>query len=235
MTAFRMTGVRGGIVDELINPGDLVLGGESISAGALTTVGAGTLLGALIASGIIYRTGPTGAYTDTTDTAANILAAISGNAALGGNVVPGSTFRLLFVNTVAFAMTLAAGTGVTLGTGTTATAASLWREYLLTVLNASAVAYANAGTVSGTKVITFEDTNNLATTFSMGPNSTRLITPGMIVSGTGIAANTKVLGITLGVGGIAGVVTDTNSTATGNAILTFSPSIQIDGLRSGTI
>lgn len=74
---------------------------------AITTVGAGTLTAASIFGALITRSGPTGAYTDTTDTAAAIIAL------LGGDAV-GTDFVLTVRNTVAFPATIAAGTGVTL-------------------------------------------------------------------------------------------------------------------------
>lgn len=219
------------IVSRPVLPGDILGEGESILAGALTTVGAGTWTGAMIATGIIRRTGPVGGYTDTTDTSENILAALRGNAPAGGaDVVPGTTFRLLFQNTVAQAMVLAAGTGVALGTGTTTTAASLVREYLFTVLNSTAQVLLNCATTNASAVVTF----------NLQPNQVSLpmgtVTPGMTVSGTGITAGTTVLGVTMGVGGITGVTLSANATATTNPVsLTFSPTIQIDSLRSSTL
>lgn len=234
MTAFRATGIRNGLADEAINPGDLVLAGESLLAGTVTTVGAATWGGSAIATGIIYRSGSTGAYTDTTDTSTNILAAIAGNNPSGACVVPGSSFRLLVINSVAFALTLAFGTGVVKGSGTTNIAASLWREYLVTVLNASNPVYSNASTTNASPTVIFEDASNNAVIYGIGPESSRLITPGMTCTGTGIPVATTVLGVTMGQGGIAGVTLSANATATGNAILSFFPTIQIDGLRSGT-
>lgn len=73
----------------------------------ITTVGAGTLTAAAIAGGVINRSGPTAAYTDTTDTAANIIAALP-NAQLG------QSWEATIVNTTGFAETIAGGTGVTL-------------------------------------------------------------------------------------------------------------------------
>ena len=75
---------------------------------ALGTVGAGTLLAALLAPGnLIQRTGPTVAFTDTTDTAANIIAAYP-------EIDLGVTWEVAYANEVAFAATFAAGAGVTL-------------------------------------------------------------------------------------------------------------------------
>lgn len=92
---------------------------------AISTVGAGTLTAAAIVSGLIMRTGPTGNYNDTTDTATNILAAMP---------FPkiGDSFDFIHVNGVAYIATIVAGTGVTLA-GTTANAASKVRMYRCTV------------------------------------------------------------------------------------------------------
>jgi hypothetical protein len=67
----------------------------------------GTLTAAAIVGGVIIRTGETAAYTDTTDTAVNILAAI-------GTDSDDKDWFLLFKNTVAFTATLTGGTDVTL-------------------------------------------------------------------------------------------------------------------------
>lgn len=98
------------IVDNLnLMTTDLYGGKASVSrtVTAITTVGAGTLTAAAIAGGIIARSGSVAAFTDTTDTAAAIIAARTG-------IQIGSAFQLDIQNTTAFADTLAAGTGVTL-------------------------------------------------------------------------------------------------------------------------
>lgn len=74
---------------------------------AITTVGNGTLTGAGLVGNQIVRTGPVAAFTDTTDTAANIVAAFPGGIAAGSSIVS-------IKNATAFTQTLAAGTGVTL-------------------------------------------------------------------------------------------------------------------------
>lgn len=73
---------------------------------AVTTVGNGTLTAAALLGGLITRTGPVAAFTDTTDSAANIVAAI-GVFSLGG------TFPITYKNVTAFTSTLAAGANVT--------------------------------------------------------------------------------------------------------------------------
>ena len=94
----------------------LVLGNN-----AVTTVGNGTLPAAALLAGFITRSGPTGAFTDTTDTAANIIAALLGmqNVAVAGGVA----FTCRYINTTSYVATLAGGTGVTLTANTGATLA----------------------------------------------------------------------------------------------------------------
>lgn len=216
-------------------PGDLIAGGENILAGALATIGDGVWTGAQIATGIIRRTGPTGAYADVTDTASAIIAALKGSSSIV-DIVKGSSFRLLVQNTVAFANTVTGGVGVTVGTGTVNIAASLVREYLLTILNADGPYTVPCVLAATDKVISFILPQGY-NAYPIGSNPGSLnITPGMIVSGTGITAGTKVLGVTQGQGGIIGVTTDTNNASTQtNTALTFGPNVLIDGLRSSTL
>lgn len=87
--------------------GDVTLVTQVRVPRTLTTVGAGTLLAALLADGVVIRSGPTGPFTDTTDTAAAIQAAWPGGAV-------GSTFSFTYQNTSSQTATLAGGTGVTL-------------------------------------------------------------------------------------------------------------------------
>lgn len=234
MPAFRVTGKGADATERLSLPGDLMLFGEYKRD--LTTVGAGTWTADHIVSGIIRRSGPVGGYTDTTDTADNILAALGGNLT-NGNIVPGSTFRFLFQNTVAQAMTFAAGLGVQAGFGTVNCAASLVREYLVTILNPTRQTVQNCLTTNGSTTVPFVLPSGMSA-YPMGsaPNAVT-ITPGMLVTGTGIAANTKVAQITQGSGGITGVVLDTAATATTavGVSLTFSPVIEISGLGTSTL
>lgn len=114
------------------NLGNLVLSGVGYDGGvvtAVTTVGNGTLTGAALAGQVVTRSGSTAAYTDTTDTAANIIKAVPNG---GLPLAVGTSWIVYVVNSVAFALTLAAGTGVTLS-GSTNIAASSTRAYLVTV------------------------------------------------------------------------------------------------------
>jgi hypothetical protein len=101
---------------------------------AIATVGAGTLTAAGIVGGLILRTGSTGAYTDTTDTAANIIAALHGAAI-------GQSFELTIQNNVGFVETLTGGTGVTLS-GFTAIPGNCWARFLVTYSAAATVTMA---------------------------------------------------------------------------------------------
>lgn len=213
------------------NPGDIIGGGESFDT--LATVGAGIILAKSFALGILTRTGPVGAYNDTTDTAQNIINTISGQAIAPnvpvnnnsqGNLVPGSTFRFTHVNTVGFAATLVAGAGVVLGVGVTINAASSWREYLVTVLNSSPTAIVQGNVTNGSAVVT-----GMVDGPSIG---TRLLTPGMTIGGTGITAGTTILSVQPGIG----FTMSANGTATNaNVAITATPTVKIDGIRSGLI
>lgn len=74
---------------------------------SITTAVGGVLTGAGLAGDQIVRTGPTAAFSDATDTAANIVAAFPGGSAAGSNIVE-------IKNATAFTQTITAGTGVTL-------------------------------------------------------------------------------------------------------------------------
>lgn len=205
-----------GFVRDVAN-GDVVAEGEVI--GALTTVGAGALTAQLITSyTILSRTGPVGAYADTVATAADIVASLAVN---GQTPNPGSTHRLRILNTVAFVNTLTTNTGVTLS-GVTAIAASSWRDYLVTLTNTTNASIAVASTTNASAVLT-----------GISEASLKLITPGMSVTGTGIAASTTVTGVDL----TAGTVTLSNAaTATGSLVaITFGPSVSIAGIGGGSL
>lgn len=218
-------------------PQDLIMGGESLLAGANATVGTTVLTGAQMATGIILRSGSTGAYADTFDTAANIIAALAGNG--NADVVPGTTFRLLVINSVAFADTVAAsadGSTVVSTATTTAIAASTWREFLITIQSASPASIQQMVVDGSTAVLLFvlsSGTNSR----SMGPLN-NLPTPGAVVSGTGIPAAATVLNVNLGQGGALGVTISANTTVAsgaGGTAVTFTPRVKVEGLRSGPL
>jgi hypothetical protein len=102
-----------------------------IASTALTTVGAGTITGAGIAGGMSLRSGPTAAFTDTTDTAANIIAALP-------NATIGQSWDWTYENTTNFLATLAGGTGVTIS-GNTLVPQNSWAEFLVTYTAANTI------------------------------------------------------------------------------------------------
>lgn len=234
----RPLGIDGTAQTRLPAAGDMLGLAEVISANA--TVGNGTWSGAQIATGIISRSGSVAGYTDTTDTSANILAALAGNAP-NADVLPGTTFRLRVLNTVAFLLTFAAGTGVVAGTGTLNIAASTSRDYLITVQSTCPLQTLQCNTVNGSPNVTFVLPNNAVALPFQGSNGaigtvSNLL--GATVTGAGINANTTVIGVTQGQGGAIGVTLSGNATATsaaGGTPLTFQPTIRFDSLGGGTL
>ncbi len=151
---------------------------------ALTTVGAGTITGAGIAGGVTNRTGSTSAFTDTTDTAANIIAAIY-------NGVTGSAFEYTYFNNTGFVATLAAGSSVTL-TGVTVLPAT-WMRFHVRMTSSSAVTMTPIATgpigalppaqyATGTTTTTFTAGELTGAAFTVYNNSGA--TPGSIATRT---------------------------------------------------
>lgn len=110
-------------------------GTTSTQVTAINTVGAATLTAANLFSKIISRGGvQTGVFTDTTDTAANIIAS------LGASAVIGQSYQITYENNTAFNATLAGGTGVTIAGAIGAIIpASAWARFLLVYSGANAV------------------------------------------------------------------------------------------------
>lgn len=227
----RPTVYGGSVSERQSGPGDLIAAGESVGAGPTADANS-TLTAAMIAAGIINRTGMTAGRTDTTDTADNVLNALAGND-FDRNQLAGCSFRFEYIQNQAFATTWAHGRGWVAGSGTLNVSASKIRTFLCRILNATKeAAVPNATTHNGTKAI------ELAT-----PQPAGTITPGMLITGAGITAGTKVVGVTYGdatnrgnTDKICAITTDTNSTADASGVaLTFSPVIEINGLGEKTL
>jgi hypothetical protein len=86
--------------------------------GKLGTVGAGSLTNQIIDGQMVYRTGPTAAFTDTFDTAADL------DAGVGQSMSPGDCCVIWYSNQVAYVATIAGNTGVTLASAKSTIAAS---------------------------------------------------------------------------------------------------------------
>lgn len=110
--------------------------GQTVTA--ITTVGAGTLTAAGLVGGIINRTGPVAAFTDTTATAAQLYSQVGSNVAV--------TFYATIKNGTAFLETLAGGTGVTFSSSTLVPANSAG-VFLVTFTNATAAVFNHVYTV----------------------------------------------------------------------------------------
>lgn len=172
--------------------GDFVLNAQSLAAlmgetsgsaiveTALTTVGAGTMTGAALVGGQIARTGPTGPFIDTTDTAANIIAA------LGGDFIAGEVFQVRYKNATTWPATLAAGAGVTMATGAVVLPLSLGSYY------------ATVGGTAASPTVTFKHIGDFpirGSTDLTNPQATALNTVG---AGTILAAGVATGTITRG-------------------------------------
>lgn len=106
---------------------------------AITTVGNGVLTAAGLAGGVITRSGPVGAFTDTTATGAQIYAAVGS--------ITGVAFFAEIKNTTAFTQTITAGSNVTLPTSVIIPANSVGR-YLVTVDSATAATFVHVRTTT---------------------------------------------------------------------------------------
>lgn len=119
------------------NLGQLVVGNipraDDGTVTDITTVGAGTITAAAITGQSITRGGAQAgaAFTDTTDTAANIVVA-------QGNAYAGESWEVTIQNNTDGQQTIAAGTGVTL-VGNVIIPANSWTTYRLVLVSASAV------------------------------------------------------------------------------------------------
>lgn len=113
--------------------------GAPTVATPITTVGNGTLTAAAIVGGVILRSGSAAAYSDATDSAANIIAAIPSPSI-------GDSFFVTIKNTTAFAETLTAGANVTLPT-TVIVPANSAATYLVTLTSLAAVTFTHIQTV----------------------------------------------------------------------------------------
>ncbi len=98
---------------------------------AISTAVGGTLTAAAIVGGLITRTGPTAVFSDATDTAVAIVAALAA-------YVANESAYLSIKNTTAFAQTITAGAGVTL-TGSVIIPPNSVGRYLVTITSPTAV------------------------------------------------------------------------------------------------
>lgn len=131
---------------------------------AITTVGNGTLTAAGIVGGLITRSGPSGAFSDATDTAVAIVAALAA-------YVANESAYLKIKNTTAFAQTITAGVGVTL-TGSAIIPPNSVGTYLVTITSPTAVTLLHVETgprsTAALEVVTVLATNGAGTITAAG-------------------------------------------------------------------
>lgn len=148
-------------------------GGDS-SVNITATVGT-TITAANLAAGVINRTGPTAAFTDTTDTAAAIAA----------TSVVGGSFYVYLKNATAFPQTLSGGLGVTMSPTAIVPPNSV-ATYLVSVASAAAATFSHVQTgplsTNALEVITALATVGAGTITAAG-------IVGQITSRTGSQAN----------------------------------------------
>lgn len=119
---------------------------NAIAATAGAVIPAADIAGAQEA--YVTRSGPTANFTDTTDTAANIIAALPQNVQSGGAL--GTTWTMRIVNNSGFTETVQGGTGVTV-TGTATLATNTFRDFVVKVTSIGASAAVSLTSVgSGT-------------------------------------------------------------------------------------
>jgi len=102
---------------------------------AISTAGNGTLTAAALFGGVITRTGPSGAFTDTTATAAQLYA-------IAGSIL--TSFEVKIKNTTPYLQTIAAGSGVTLPSAVIVPANSVG-NYLVTINTANTATFVQTG------------------------------------------------------------------------------------------
>lgn len=194
-------------------PGEMVMEQSQVATDA--TAGNSTLTAASMMRGILDRSGPGAGYTDTTDTGDAVLAAMP-------FLAIGDSFEFTVRNTVAFALTLAAGAGFALSGANTAIAASSVRRYMVQCLANKPTAVYAGNTTNASATVTGFTAAQLAN-----------LCPGMGVAGAGIPASTTILALNPSLGTIT---LSAAATATGNVVaLTFTPSFTIKGLWSASL
>lgn len=212
--------VYDGFAQRQLGQGDVLGGGEVIPATVVTT--AITVTGDQLANGIILRNPAAGA-TDTLDSAANILAAVS--AGMGTFGLPnGLSWRVRWIVTTAQTTTVqaTANTGVTVTRGSIS--ASSAKEFLFTVVNGTPAQTFQATTVSGSAVLSGLTSAQCA-----------LLSVGMIV--TNAVANLQGQTI-IAINSTSGTVTmsgNANATNTTPVTVAFSPVVKLEGLQQGGI
>lgn len=206
--------ISDGGINRAMAAGDTLITGEVFPAAVATT--AITISGLQLQSGWINRTGLAAPGTDTIDSAASLIAAISQGLGLSG-LQDGMSFRCSWYNPSASAITVAAtaNTGVTVSAGTV-NAGSV-KDFLVTI-------------VDGTPARTF---NGVATNAS--PTITGVSQADVAALGIGQVVTNAVVGlqglVIIGLDISKGTVTlSGNANASQAVSITASPVVTLQGL-----
>lgn len=181
---------------------------------ANVTVGDSTLTASSLLAGVVNRTGPTGNYTDTLPTVAQLIAACP-------VLSVGDSFNFLLRNTVAFTNTIAVGTGWTLGSNTAMIASNV-REYMVTIK-----------AVKTTRVIAAASTNASPILTGLSDADVKNVEPGMVVAGTGMPASGTIIAVNVDNNTIT---LSGNATATASLVaVTCDPAATLEGVRTSAL
>ncbi len=197
------------------------------AATAIATAGNGTLTAAGIVGKLITRTGPSGAFTDTLDTAVNIVAALN-------TYVAGSSFELKIKNNSLYNQTIQTAAGITL-TGSVIIPPQSVGTYLVTITSPTAVAVAHIATTDKVNLPAAQfNTGTTTTTFAAGQlegadyvvYTNTQATPGSIATRT---ATQMIAGIPNAYDGQAYILRVINGQGTGTLTMTAGTDVTLTG------
>ena len=121
-----------------------------------------TITAAMLANGLVSRSGPTAAFTDTLDSGSNL------NNYLSNTSGTNQGFRFVYVNTTAFVATIAAGTGITIVGPATVDGNSV-REFVVVQTGASAFSFYALGQGSSGPAVTNGGLTQLGQVLNVAP------------------------------------------------------------------
>ena len=220
--------IMDGMIPRLISQGDVLAGAEILQT--LTNAGNTTLTASLLLSGLLSRSGVGSAYSDTFDSAANIINGLLGQAIYqatavtgisgGAAIQLGTTIRVRILNNVAFTNSINAGAGITL-VGSAIIAASSFKDFLLTITTGTPQQTFVANQINASAIIT-----------GLTQFQTAQLSVGQLVTGTNIPAAATIISIQPGIGvTLSAAVT---ATLVGNALV-FAPSVSVTNLGGGLL
>lgn len=225
MSLFTPVGNVSNIARQL-QPKDIPLASNNSATSAATTNPL-PWTPAQITSGIFSRTGALGAGSaDTMPTAADLMAFLTEN---GKIVQQGFSFALKFRNAgTGQTITITTNTGVTLS-GTVAVATNTTRDMIITLDSTMLPQVLQGATANTTTVLQFPTGGAAGSTVA----DLSKVQIGSLVTGTGIGASAKVIGVNAAKGTVEVSVASTATAS--NVAITFSPAYSVFAHSGGTI